>query len=131
MFYFLKKKPPQSIFGQCLVFHITTKKICPGADLFSSTKIYGHTPRPTASTLPKWDLSRCGKEDLPWRKRSTCMAHSRPSAIAQTTKDCPRLMSPAKKTPGRVLWYSLDFGSEFSNNPTSKDSNKPFCLGPV
>ena len=39
-----------------------------------------------------------GRVDVPVRYLSTARAHWRPSRIAQTTKDCPRRMSPAVKT---------------------------------
>ena len=34
-------------------------------------------------------------------------AASRPSAIAQTTRDCPRAMSPAEKTFGTLVRMSF------------------------
>lgn len=37
---------------------------------------------------------------FPIRKRSIERAALRPSAIAQTTSDCPRCISPAANTPG-------------------------------
>ncbi len=39
----------------------------------------------------------------PMRNLSTPRAALRPSAMAQTTSDCPRRMSPAEKTPGTEL----------------------------
>jgi len=48
--------------------------------------------------------SYLGKSDRPINHSSTARAHCRPSRIAQTTKDCPRRISPAPNTPGTEVW---------------------------
>ena len=47
----------------------------------------------------------------PIRDRSTALAASRPSRMAHTTRDCPRCMSPAVKTPATEVSYSPGFVS--------------------
>src|SRR6185312_4891188 len=44
-----------------------------------------------------------GRSERPIRNSSTARAHWRPSRIAQTTSDWPRLVSPAAKTLGTVV----------------------------
>ncbi|GAP59839.1 hypothetical protein AHiyo1_32190 [Arthrobacter sp. Hiyo1] len=44
-----------------------------------------------------------GRMVLPMRYLSTAAAQARPSAIAQTIKDCPRPASPATKTPSVLV----------------------------
>ena len=53
-------------------------------------------------SLLDWPLA-ASSEGRPLRWASTSRAHSRPSAMAQTTSDCPRRMSPAVKTPSREV----------------------------
>ena len=55
-----------------------------------------------ATSLLDWALA-ASSEGRPLRWASTSRAHSRPSAMAQTTSDCPRRMSPAVKTPSREV----------------------------
>jgi len=49
------------------------------------------------------DYSGAGRSESPIRYSSTPLAQLRPSAIAQTIRDCPRCMSPAAKTPGTLV----------------------------
>ena len=45
-----------------------------------------------------------GRSERPISHSSTARAHCRPSRIAQTTKDWPRRISPAVKTPSSLVW---------------------------
>ena len=58
--------------------------------------------KPTAKARHKKAASRRVYASVvsPIRYLSMPRAALRPSAMAQTTSDCPRLMSPAAKTPG-------------------------------
>ena len=63
---------------------------------------------PTYGTGGEWygramSTSYPGSFESPIKYRSTPRAALRPSAIAQTTRDCPRLASPAANTPGTLL----------------------------
>jgi hypothetical protein len=62
--------------------------------------------REAASDLPASQANMAapvrGRVVAPMRRLSMARAASRPSAIAQTTRDCPRRMSPAAKTPGTL-----------------------------
>jgi len=48
---------------------------------------------------------RKGSSEYPIRYESTAWAAARPSLMAQTTRLCPRRMSPAAKTPSTLLMY--------------------------
>jgi len=59
---------------------------------------------------------------LPPRKVCTLAAASRPSLIAHTTSDCPRLQSPAAKTPSTLVAYSPYFALKFARWSSSSES---------
>ncbi len=59
--------------------------------------IYCYTPGKSPPSL-------VGKLDDPIKYKSTCLAASLPSEMAQTIKDCPRRISPAVKMFGTLVW---------------------------
>ena len=89
----LRRLPPRSL--QCLHDEDPLRGGCSRA-------------RPPSGACPRrpqigWRLGREGSGLVPRNETSTARAASRPSQIAHTTSDAPRVASPQAKTPGRLV----------------------------
>ena len=98
---------PRGAFG----FDIRSRSSRPGSDRMSNPLHQAALPLAVTASfadvnylLPRLPRNHRGSSEAPMRNSSTACATWRPSRIAQTTRDCPRRMSPAANTlPTEVL----------------------------